>query len=391
MLGFKIDFDKRIFGFDLLRAFAIFCVIHGHGRHILKDTIVEGFPWFRLPHGVDIFFVLSGFLIGYSFIVNANKTNGKLTFSKTLIFWKRSALRILPNYYFILFMNYILVRGDILNGSTDKFSVWRFFTFTQNLFYPFYDFFWESWSLATQEWFYLLFPTFILVLGKFIKLKYIVPVISLFFIIGSVLYRFSISGLDYDSFWWDVNFRKVALSRFDCIYYGVIAAWVRFYFKEYWIKYAKPLFLLGVLLFILHSNLPKGINSIYSNVFYLSIAPIYITMWFPLVDRLKDTKSIFGKLITYFSILSYAMYLFNLMVIQILDKHYSAALQNHTILKYLIFWMVTLFLSYLLYILFENPISTYGNKVLHTTKMMYKRIGFNERNKTTGGNNVYTK
>jgi peptidoglycan/LPS O-acetylase OafA/YrhL len=386
MLGFKIDFDKRIFGFDLLRAFAIFCVIHGHGRHILKGTLLEGFPWFILPHGVDIFFVISGFLIGYSFIVNANKTNGKLTFSKILNFWKRSALRILPNYYLILVVNYILVNGDILNGSTDKFSFWKFFTFTQNLFYPFYDFFWESWSLATQEWFYLLFPIFVLVLGNIFKLKYNIPIISIIFIMSSVLYRFSISDLDYDSFWWDVNFRKVALSRFDCIYIGVIAAWFRFYFKEYWTKYALPLFLLGVLLFILHSNLPREINSIYFKVFYLSIAPIYIVMWFPLVDRLKDTKSVFGKLITYFNILSYAMYLFNLMVIQILDRHYSTALPNNATLKYIIFWLITIFLSYLLYILYENPISTLGNRLLHTTKMMYKRIGLNERNKTTGGN-----
>ena len=74
MLGIKIDYDKRIYGFDLLRAFAIFCVIHGHGRHLMTGTIFENFPWFNLPHGVGIFFVLSGFLIGYSFIVNANKT-----------------------------------------------------------------------------------------------------------------------------------------------------------------------------------------------------------------------------------------------------------------------------------------------------------------------------
>lgn len=387
MLGFNIDFEKRIFGFDLVRAFAIFCVIHGHGGHLLEGTLVEGFPWFRLPHGVDIFFVLSGFLIGYSFIVNANKTEGKLTFSKTLNFWKRSILRILPNYYLILAVNYMLVNGGILNGSTDKFSIWKFATFTQNLFYPFYDFFWESWSLATQEWFYLLFPIFILVLGRAFKLKYSILIISLLFIISSILYRFNISELDYDSFWWDVKFRKVAFSRFDCIYYGVIAAWVRFYFKEYWVKYAKPLFLIGVLLFIVHSYLPKEINSFYSKVFYLSIAPIYISLWFPLIDRLKDTKSVLGKLVTYFSILSYAMYLFNLMIIQIFDKHYSTAFSNNATLKYLVFWMITIFLSYLLYMLYENPISTLGNRLLHTTKIMYKKIGLNEKDKITGGNN----
>ncbi len=381
MLGIKIDFEKRIFGFDLLRAFAIFFVIHGHGRHLLNSTLFEGFPWFRLPHGVDIFFVLSGFLIGYSFIVNANRTNNKLPLSKSSNFWKRSVLRILPNYYLILFLNYFLVNGGILNGSTDQFSIWRFITFTQNLFYPFYDFFWESWSLSAQVWFYLLFPILIMVLVEKFKLKYVIPAISLLFILSSIVYRFSISSLDYDSFWWDVSFRKVVVSRMDCVFFGVIAAWFRFYFKDYWMKYAKPLFLIGVLLFIFAAYLPKEVNSLYNKVFFLSISPIYISLWFPLIDRLKDTKTILSKLITCFSVLSYAMYLLNLMVIQIIDKHYSDVLLNHATLKYLSYWAITVFLSYLLYVLFENPVSTYGNRIFNTTKMMYKRIGQAENNR----------
>ncbi|MCD4692674.1 MAG: acyltransferase, partial [Calditrichales bacterium] len=171
MLGIKIDYDKRIYGYDLLRAFAIFCVIHGHGSHLLGGTVLENFPWFKLPHGVDVFFVISGFLIGYSFIVNINKTNGKLALSKSLNFWKRSALRILPNYYLILAINYILVNSDISAGSTDKFGIVLFATFTQNLYYPFYDFFWESWSLAVQEWFYLLFPIFLMIFTRLFNIK----------------------------------------------------------------------------------------------------------------------------------------------------------------------------------------------------------------------------
>ncbi len=278
MLGFKIDFDKRIFGFDLLRAFAIFCVVHGHGKNLLKGSLFEGFPWIRLPHGVDIFFVISGFLIGYSFIVNSNRTHGKLTLSKALNFWKRSALRILPNYFLILGINYLLVKRGILNGSIDNLSIWKFITFTQNLFYPFYDFFWESWSLATQEWFYLLFPIFLMLLSKKYKIKYVIPFICLLFIVGSMIYRLSISNLEYNGFTWDVNFKKVALSRIDCVYFGVITAWFRFYFKEAWIRYAKPMFFIGLFLFLFITYIPEDLNSFYTKVFYLSIPPIYIFM-----------------------------------------------------------------------------------------------------------------
>lgn len=59
-----ISEPKRIFGLDILRAFAIVLVVMGHGKFILKDTALEGFPFFRMIDGVDIFFVLSGFLIG---------------------------------------------------------------------------------------------------------------------------------------------------------------------------------------------------------------------------------------------------------------------------------------------------------------------------------------
>jgi len=374
MIGIKIDYEKRIFGFDLLRVVAIFCVIHGHGRHLLNGTLLEKFPWINLPHGVDIFFVLSGFLIGYSFIVNANKTNNRLTFINSQNFWKRSFLRILPNYYVLLIINYIFVNEGILNGSTEKFNILLFFTFTQNLFYPFYDFFWESWSLATQVWFYLLFPVILMSFGKIFKLKYSIIIISLFFLIIPIIYRISISSLEYDSFWWDVNFRKVAISRIDCIFYGVIAAWVRFYYKELWNKYAIQSFIIGFLLFLFIVYTPKEQNLTYLNIFYLSTSPIYISLWFPLIDKLKDTKSLIGRLITHISILSYAMYLINLMVIQILDKHYADMLSSQASLKYLFYWMTTIVFSYLLYILIEWPISTYGNRLLHTTRMMYKGV-----------------
>ncbi|MCL3779536.1 acyltransferase [Prolixibacteraceae bacterium JC049] len=380
MLRFNIDFEKRIFGFDLLRAFAIFCVIHRHGRHLLNGTILQGFPWLPLPHGVDIFFVLSGFLIGYSFIVNGDKNEGKITLSKSMNFWKRSAFRILPNYFLILTINYILTSMEMLNGSIDKFSFLKFFTFTQNLFYPFYGFFWESWSLATQEWFYLLFPIVLMTLGEKFKMKNVIPIVCILFIVVSVFYRLGISGLIYDDFWWDVRIKKVALSRFDCIYWGVLAAWVRFFLKEYWMKYAKILFIVGVLLFVIIAKLPKEIHTVYYNVFYLSLVPIYIALWFPLIDQLKDIKTIIGKLITYFSILSYSMYLFNLLIIRLLDKHYSTAMSNNATLKYVVYWLITICLSYLLYMLFENPISVSGNKILKTTNMMYKRIDSAENN-----------
>ena len=68
-LGIDID-RKRVFGLDFLRAFAIFCVVQGHAERILFDTPFDHFTDMPVPHGVDIFFVMTGFLIGKSFILH---------------------------------------------------------------------------------------------------------------------------------------------------------------------------------------------------------------------------------------------------------------------------------------------------------------------------------
>ena len=95
---------NRIFGLDIFSAFAIMLVVIGHGGFILKETILEGFPYFRMIDEVDIFFVLSGFLIGGLLLKELNKSE-KFKPSDLVQFWKRRWYRTLPNYYFILLLN----------------------------------------------------------------------------------------------------------------------------------------------------------------------------------------------------------------------------------------------------------------------------------------------
>lgn len=53
-------YENRIFGLDLMRAIAIIFVVMGHGLMLEKAN--TNFPWIRLINGVELFFVLSGFL-----------------------------------------------------------------------------------------------------------------------------------------------------------------------------------------------------------------------------------------------------------------------------------------------------------------------------------------
>ena len=353
MLGITID-KKRIFGLDLLRAFAIICVVHGHGAHLLSDTWMA--PILSLPHprGVDIFFVLSGYLIGGSFLSYAQK-NQRVDIHKTLRFYARTALRILPNYYAILLTYLILVSGGIVNGDLHAFPLWQFFSFTQNLFTPFYNFYWESWSLSVQWWFYLIFPLLLTIISIRINPRKATPFICLFFILLSLSYRVVAAHYATDDFWWDVWIRKTVASRFDCIYIGVLAVWIKIYAPIFWNRLAVTSLIAGIALMIVSFFIPTHIGTIYTDIFSLTIPPVAIALWFPFLSRIQSYSTVVGEAISHLSVLSYAMFLTNLLVIQIVNKNFSAVFHGMGAWGYGLYWLIVISVSLLLYLFVEKP------------------------------------
>lgn len=352
---FGIDLDrKRVFGLDLLRAFAIFCVVHGHGKHYLEDTALGFLAQIPFPHGVDIFFVMSGFLIGKSFISYMEKHDGKVGWPKTLSFYARTALRIVPNYLFILLVYYFLVHFQVINGNTQAFPIWRFATFTQNLFTPFWDFYWESWSLPTQWWFYILFPLILTLSCRFVKPKKSIPIICLVFIAISLIFRIVNSNKVTDSFLWDIWMRRTVASRCDNIYIGVFFAWIRQYYPELWDRHAVKSLIAGIVLLVISILIPSEIGSIYSNVVYLTLCALSVALWFPFFSKIKSYKTKVGAIVSRISILSYAMFLTNLMVVQIIDVNAQNLISLGSV-AYFVYWLIVLLFAYLLYVFVEKP------------------------------------
>lgn len=351
----SIDIDrKRVFGLDLLRAFAIFCVVHGHGKHYLEDSALDFLAQIPLPHGVDIFFVMSGFLIGKSFLSHMEKHDGKVGWPKTLTFYARTALRIVPNYLFILLVYYFLVHYQVINGNTQAFPLWRFATFTQNLFTPFWDFYWESWSLPVQWWFYILFPLILTLSCRYFKPKKSIPIICLVFIAVSLIFRMLNSKEIHNSFFWDVWMRRTVASRCDNVYIGVFFAWIKQYYPKLWDRHALKSLILGVILLIGSILIPGKIGSFYSNVLYLTLSALSVALWFPFFSKIQSYKTCIGSLVSIVSILSYAMFLTNLMVVQILDVN-ALSLVQHGAWAYFVYWPLVLVAAYVLYVLVEKP------------------------------------
>jgi peptidoglycan/LPS O-acetylase OafA/YrhL len=207
--------SQRSFGLDLVRSVAIVMVL------ICHCSMEYAWAWgLRQPpaavvwsgfFGVELFFVLSGFLIG-SILVDI--TQAGWTRDLLLRFWSRRWLRTVPGYAVALL--FTLCVGL---AARQPVSTWpEYVVFAQNLTRaPLEHFFDVSWSLTVEEWFYLLFPLAIIATGA---LKTQIPGAIIFFIVIPALLRtFFFHDIDWETL------SKAVVLRIDAIVYGVGAAY----------------------------------------------------------------------------------------------------------------------------------------------------------------------
>lgn len=144
---------QRLPGLDLLRAIAIVWVMLFHSWMIggIGGPLqpIADYGWM----GVDLFFVLSGYLIGHQLLEPLSRGE-PLRFGA---FYLRRAFRILPVFFTVLAM-YVLFPG--WREAPGMQPAWQFVTFTLNLLidYRHNQAFSHAWSLCVEEHFYLLFP-----------------------------------------------------------------------------------------------------------------------------------------------------------------------------------------------------------------------------------------
>jgi len=150
--------SARLAGLDTLRALAIALVLMSHYQGFVSHAPTFGIMGKIGWAGVDLFFVLSGYLIGNQLLAPAAR--GDNLDLKT--FFARRLLRTLPNYYAVLAV-YLLLPDSPIAGKSMA-PVWQFLTFTQNFGLNYGETFTHSWSLCIEEQFYLVFPLAVLVL-----------------------------------------------------------------------------------------------------------------------------------------------------------------------------------------------------------------------------------
>ena len=224
---------QRIPELDGLRGLAILMVVLCH--YIVRGISQYGeFPrrLFRLFglgwSGVDLFFVLSGFLIGGILLESRNSPRYFRTF------YLRRVHRILPIYYvwlliFVLFIGITLVlprRGSI--GANNLFHLPYYLVFLQNYLIskaPLeFIFFGATWSLAVEEQFYLCAP----VLIRYLSLRRLIIVLVSVVVFAPAL-RLLIC-LVFPKYFNLVTFAMPC--RADALAYGMLAA-AAFQFPEF--------------------------------------------------------------------------------------------------------------------------------------------------------------
>lgn len=312
------DFSaNRNFGLDVVRASAILMVLVSHARQALVDPEAGLALTFGGWFGVELFFALSGFLIGTILIrlFDAGPTASSLG-----RFWFRRWMRTIPAYFFILVI-YWLWFGKI--QASDFILLQWPINHNQGT-VP------VSWSLAVEEWFYLLFPLLALIGTMTLKKGGLLFAI-LVAIIFPLLWRILQFGTGQDALAVRVN-----PFRFDGMAYGVLAAYllskdnVRIAFVRYWhfLALAAAVTFLadfwrynGVRLNLPYSyHSPAWHNQITSfTVSGVSAALIVISFYL----RSPHTGRIVSSVVNYTSKISYSLYLWHLLFFNYLVRYFS--------------------------------------------------------------------
>src|SRR5256714_7587071 len=237
----------RVFGLDLLRAAAILMVIGAHAFVVLYPHFGEPLGFFGHGgfYGVELFFVLSGFLIGQILIgTGADLARaGNIAF-----FYTRRWFRTLPLFFLFLIINIVferLFRAHAVNVREGL----SHGLFLRNVTGFHMTFFPESWSLAIEEWFYLLFPAALWLGLKFTKRFGAVFLAAAFtFLAFSTVARLVAAGDPAKT--WDQELRMVVIYRFDALMIGMLGAWLSIRFPKAWARSAFLCALGGVVLLL---------------------------------------------------------------------------------------------------------------------------------------------
>jgi peptidoglycan/LPS O-acetylase OafA/YrhL len=263
--------SRRLHGLDTLRALAVtLVVLHHYTLFVSNDDHTFGWVGRIGWVGVDLFFALSGYLIGNQ-IFAAMRTDAGLSLKN---FYARRLLRTLPNYLVILSIYFL---WPAFREGAPLAPLWRYLSFTQNLGLAPGTAFSHSWSLAIEEQFYLLLPALAL-FGAALRLRVSAAWIVIALVLaGGMLLRAGlwsehVDGQQYGTYFYYKLIYYSSLCRLDELVAGVGLALLKNHHGALWSRLTA------------HGN----------RWFVAGIAITGPTIWLLLEDRYSFASAVFG-------------------------------------------------------------------------------------------------
>ena len=346
----KISYRPEI---DGLRGIAILLVVFYHFEKIFFSSSIFQGGYI----GVDIFFVISGYLIS-SIVFKELRQKRNFSFSS---FYIRRIKRILPVLllvisFCIFFSSFLFIPEKFDFTIKSAISSWFFFS---NFF------FWKkstiynseessnipllhTWSLSVEEQFYIIFPLFIFFIFKFYRNRILI-LINFFLIFSLILAVFS------SLYFPNGNFYLLPTRVWEILSGTIIAYYEIFKNKKKQLNnFSKFLILISVILilvFVVYAN-----KRIY-HPSLITILPVFSSVCLIFFSRDKFffiNKILSSKYLVYLGVISYSLYLWHYPLFVFL-KNLDLKTEYLNYIKYL-----TLIISFIIaiatYILIEKPL-----------------------------------
>jgi peptidoglycan/LPS O-acetylase OafA/YrhL len=311
----KTDLKSHYPGIDYLRGIAILSVLIYHCFDFVESF---RFGWM----GVDLFFVLSGFLIT-DILIRAREHKNYI-----FKFYIRRALRILPIYLLVLLA--FLSLAPILFNDQSVESPYGYYTTNQAWFFVFMQnwlmifkgaapvpYLSHFWSLAVEEQFYLFWPLLLLLIPNLQRLKQgILLLIPVILMIRILIFL----HLPVDGFTLYTN----TFTRMDTLLMG---AWLCIHLHEgkniapIWLLASACLFVASILFCVFYLNDMSSSNSLMSTVGFTINAFFFTGVVYVFIQRdVLSNFPVLKQFLNFIGKISYGIYVYHLPIYLVLAK-----------------------------------------------------------------------
>ncbi len=332
---------------DFIRFISVSFVILDHWRidtsnknlHILLSFINDG------RFGVDIFFVISGFLITYGLLLQKDSVD--FTFKKDIAsFYIKRFFRIFPIYYLLIFFLYII------NFNDTRTNFLYYATYSSNILISKYES-WNiglphTWSLSVEEQFYLIWPFVVFCIPR----KYLLKISGLLILLSLVF----ISIFKSDVIIYFITLLPSCLMTLSA---GTILA---IYYKYNLVglnRHKKSIYLVGIFALLIYIFI-----KIFNLQYVLLNKMVYTSFAFSSILYAINNPNKFKQMpFVYLGKISYGIYLYHYVIGQIPNKYFIGISASFWLI-YIVKLILLFSISVLSYNYFESRLINFAKKKL---------------------------